>query len=496
MLYQKYRPQNFNELIGQDYIKEILLNALRQDKISHAYLFSGPRGTGKTTTARLLAKALNCLEPAKDFEPCNKCINCLALKTNNFMDLVEIDAASNRGIDDIRELRSKVMLATSQGKYKVYIIDEIHMLSKEAFNALLKTLEEPPKNVVFILATTEPFAVPETIISRCQRFDFKPLSAQEILGLVIKVAEKEKMKMDNDILQLIAIYASGSSRDALSFLEQINSLKKPTTLISAKKVLGVVDLGGIIKIFDALSEKNEQVLGLIRQELERGYSVPHLINGLLKYLEDLIFIKNLGEPVSALIPEFKNKMKKQAQILDNADLSRLFSVLIEARYLAKDLENNQLPLEIALLKFIKKKQVKPLESEKKSFGKKRKKENLNLAEEIKKDKIEKVKSIRKTKKTINLSKKEFDAKWEEVIEELKKYNHSVATFLNKARVEFSNNELLMEVPFLFYQKILTQPKNNQKIRQVIHNVFHSDFSLQIFVKDSNDAQSIKKAFGI
>lgn len=495
MLYQKYRPQKFKDLVGQGYIKEILLNALKQHKISHAYLFSGPRGTGKTTTARLLAKALNCLKPQNDGEPCDKCLNCEAIKLGKHMDLIEIDAASNRGIDDIRELRSKVMLATSQGKYKVYIIDEVHMLSREAFNALLKTLEEPPANVVFILATTEPYDVPETIVSRCQRFDFKPLDAAELTQLVAKVAEKEGIKIDKEIIQLIAVYAAGSSRDALSFLDQINSMRKPITLEKTKRVLGVVDFGGLVRIFDALIVRDKIVLDLVKVELAKGYSAIHLINGLLRYLEDLIFIKNIDKTVSGAALELKNKMKKQANQISNADLTLIFNLLIEARYLARDIENDSLPFEIALLKY--------LDNESK-LNESVNPESTLIAEEkieaIKKPSVDTTleKSVKKTKRDLNfkMDDVEFGEKWQKIIQELKEFNHSIATFLNKSNASLSAGKILVEVPFGLYQKILSQPKNNQKIHKVVHSVFHKPLDLEIFLKDSKEAEAIKKAFGI
>jgi DNA polymerase-3 subunit gamma/tau len=420
------------------------------------------------------------------------------------MDLIEIDAASNRGIDDMRELKSKVMISTGQGKYKIYIIDEVHMLSKEAFNALLKTLEEPPSNVVFILATTEPYSVPETIISRCQRFDFKPLSAAELMQLLNRVVKKEAMKIDKEILQLIAVYAAGSSRDALSFLEQINSLQKPITLEKAKHVLGVLDLGGIMRIFDALVARESKVLELVKEELAKGYSVQNLINGMLKYLEDLIFVKNIGEPVSPTALEIKNKMQKQAGQISNADLAQIFNLLIEARYLARDLDVENLPLEIVLLKYLavepdlnKPVQKTVVETEPV------KEETLAVAvEPIKKviepaleSKIESVVSVA-ANADLKMDEAEFEKGWQQVVQELKKFNHSISTFLNKASVHLSSDKILVEVPFGLYQKILTQPKNNQKIHSVVHSIFHKPLGLEIVLKDSQGAEEIKKAFGI
>ena len=225
VLYRKWRPKTFADFVGQDHIKQTIINSIKSGNIGHAYLFAGPRGTGKTSMARLLAKAVNCLESEKDGEPCNKCANCTASLKNNMIDLIEIDAASHTGVDDVRSLIEKVNLAPSLGKYKVYIIDEVHMLSKNAFNALLKTLEEPPEHVLFILATTEVHKLLPTVVSRCQYFDFHHLTWQEITGQIKKIAEHEKVDITDEAVSLIAQNSEGSMRDALSILDQVISLE-------------------------------------------------------------------------------------------------------------------------------------------------------------------------------------------------------------------------------------------------------------------------------
>ena len=221
VLYRKYRAQNFDELIGQEHITKLLKNAVRKEQLSHAYLFVGSRGTGKTSTARILSKAVNCLDLKKDGNPCNKCEICVSITNGNFLDLIEIDAASNRGIDQIRELKERIEFAPSKGKYKIYIIDEVHMLTNEAFNALLKTLEEPPSHIIFILATTDVHKLPATILSRCQRYDFRLGTELEIEKVLKSVLKSEKLKIEDEALKLVVRNARGSYRDALSLLDVI-----------------------------------------------------------------------------------------------------------------------------------------------------------------------------------------------------------------------------------------------------------------------------------
>lgn len=267
VLYRKYRPKTFSEIVGQEHVKRILKNAVKNNSVSHAYIFSGPRGTGKTSCARILAKTLNCLNP-QDGEPCNKCENCHEIDAGNFMDVIEMDAASNRGIDEIRKIRDRVSYLPAKGKMKVYIIDEFHMLTREAFNALLKTLEEPPPHVLFVLATTNLERVPETILSRCQILDFKLISDDLIFEHLKKISKLEGIDITDEALRIISEKASGSLRDSLAILEQVQRYVSGTiTLEQIMEVLGIVPKELLKKFVDAMFVKDFDSLFEIVQRL-------------------------------------------------------------------------------------------------------------------------------------------------------------------------------------------------------------------------------------
>ncbi len=247
-LYRKYRPKGWAEVIGQEHIVQTLKNAIAADRVGHAYLFAGPRGTGKTTLARLLAKAVNCLAEDPKARPCNQCDNCKAVNENRFMDLIEIDAASNTSVDDVRDLRDKINFSPSQGKYKIYIIDEVHMLSTAAFNALLKTLEEPPPHAIFVLATTEIHKIPATVLSRCQRHEFRRVPVDEMIGQLKTIAKAEKIQADDEALSVIARQAGGGLRDAISLLDQLASTGTKITLQLTQTVLGTATSQTVLDI--------------------------------------------------------------------------------------------------------------------------------------------------------------------------------------------------------------------------------------------------------
>lgn len=290
-LYRKWRPQGFDSLVGQEAVRTALTNALETGRIAHAYLFAGPRGTGKTSTAKILAKAVNC-EHGPTPNPCNKCQNCVRINDGTSMDVFEIDAASNRGIDEIRDLREKVAFAPVNGRYKVYIIDEVHMLTTEAFNALLKTLEEPPPHVIFILATTEPHKIPATIHSRCQRFDFKRVTDSDIVKRLREVADGSGIAADDDALQLIAVQADGGMRDALSLLDQCGVMAERVTAETVRSVLGIVGREALRELVKAVGEGNvPKSLELLEALLAGGKDVKQIITELAEYLRAVLLYK-------------------------------------------------------------------------------------------------------------------------------------------------------------------------------------------------------------
>lgn len=290
-LYRKWRPQGFDSLVGQEAVRTALTNALETGRIAHAYLFAGPRGTGKTSTAKILAKAVNC-EHGPTPNPCNKCQNCVRINDGTSMDVFEIDAASNRGIDEIRDLREKVAFAPVNGRYKVYIIDEVHMLTTEAFNALLKTLEEPPPHVIFILATTEPHKIPATIHSRCQRFDFKRVTDSDIVKRLREVADGSGIAADDDALQLIAVQADGGMRDALSLLDQCGVMAERVSTETVRSVLGIVGREALRELVKAVGEGNvPKALELLEALLAGGKDVKQIITELAEYLRAVLLYK-------------------------------------------------------------------------------------------------------------------------------------------------------------------------------------------------------------
>ncbi len=291
-LYRVFRPQRFSEVIGQEHISQTLKNALINNRLAHAYLFCGPRGTGKTSSAKILAKAVNCLSPI-DGEPCNECANCQAINQDHFMDVLEIDAASNRGIDEIREIRDKVKFAPSEGKRKIYIIDEVHMLTNEAFNALLKTLEEPPEHVLFILATTDPQKIPLTILSRCQRFDFRKINTTEIRDHLAQITVSENISITEDALNTVSRKASGGMRDAISILDQCIAFAGERIESShVQLVLGTLGEEDMIELMNQVIAVNYgQMFMSLYHYLAQGKDVKQIIRDLMEYARQLLLLK-------------------------------------------------------------------------------------------------------------------------------------------------------------------------------------------------------------
>ncbi|HPX99873.1 MAG TPA: DNA polymerase III subunit gamma/tau, partial [Candidatus Marinimicrobia bacterium] len=347
---RKYRPQNFNEIIGQDHICTTLQNALKSGRIAHAYLFTGSRGIGKTSTARILAKALNCLNP-QDYNPCNVCQNCVEITNSRSLDVIEIDGASNRGIDQVRELRENVKYPPSNSKYRIFIIDEVHMLTREAFNALLKTLEEPPPHVVFIFATTEPLKVPPTIISRCQRYDFHRIPVREIVGQLKKIAESENLTVSDDILTLLAKKSEGAMRDAESLLEQVVSFSSDNVnLNSVQKLLGLTDYEYYFTISNQVFEHDLNALIKSAEEVfNNGVNISEFLIGLSEHFRNLLITAIVKSAADLDLPDsLKNHYQEEAQRWSVNDLMRLLKLVGEAQAGLKAAMNQRTHLEFAL----------------------------------------------------------------------------------------------------------------------------------------------------
>jgi len=328
-LYRKWRPKLWDEVVGQDHIIQTIRNAIKSDRIGHAYLFSGPRGTGKTTTARLLAKAANCLNNDLSVRPCNECEHCKSVNNNRFMDLIEIDAASNTSVDDVRDLREKINFSPTQGRFKVYIIDEVHMLSTAAFNALLKTLEEPPKHAIFILATTEVHKIPATVLSRCQRHEFRRIPVNTIVSLLKGIVKNEKIKIDEETLLLIARQSTGAMRDAISLLDQLASTGEAITLNRAQEVLGTATNQSVINLVAAILEKDATTgMNCLHHALDSGSDPRQFARQIVEYLRGLLLIKmGNGDLIDATqeVRIIMSANAKQFELLEITETIKLFN---------------------------------------------------------------------------------------------------------------------------------------------------------------------------
>ncbi len=348
-LYRKYRPKEWNQVVGQDHVVTTLKNAIPADRVAHAYLFAGSRGTGKTTLARLLAKAVNCTNPDPAKRPDNECENCKAVNENRFLDLIEIDAASNTSVDDIRDLRDKINFSPSQGKYKIYIIDEVHMLSTAAFNALLKTLEEPPPHAIFVLATTEIHKIPATVLSRCQRHEFRRVPVDEIVKQLKMIIKVEKIQADDDALIQIARQSAGGMRDAISLLDQLSSMGEKITLALAQTVLGTATSQTVLTLISSIMDHDPaQGLETIHKALDAGADPRSLARQIVEYLRGLMLIQMGNANQVEATADVRKQMQAHARSFSTSDVLRMMKAFNTA---ATDLRGGWQPslsLELAL----------------------------------------------------------------------------------------------------------------------------------------------------
>ncbi len=350
-LYRIYRPQDFNEVAGQEHITTTLRNALANDKVAHAYLFSGPRGTGKTSIAKIFAKAVNCVHAPVD-NPCNVCENCVGITSGVISDIIEIDAASNNGVDEIREIRDKVKYLPGYVKYKVYIIDEVHMLSTGAFNALLKTLEEPPAHVIFVLCTTEPQKIPLTIHSRCQRFDFKAITTRDIIGKLNEIIDKENISIDKGAVHQISLYAEGGLRDAISMLDQAHAYSpEHITEEDVNQITGAVSLGMQIELADALIQgSSTKAMELLNALLAEGKEVRKIVLNLIEFFRDLLMMRNLRKLDESNLLYQNDQFVALSKGVSNRFIFYALDVLNKVNNEIKWSNNPKIYLELAFIK--------------------------------------------------------------------------------------------------------------------------------------------------
>jgi len=379
--YRKWRPQTWDQIVGQEHIVTTLRNAVVANRVAHAFLFAGPRGTGKTSSARLLAKAVNCTSGERDQRPCNQCEHCEAVNQGRFLDLIEIDAASNTSVDDVRDLRDKINFSPNQGDYKVYIIDEVHMLSTAAFNALLKTLEEPPSHAIFILATTEIHKITPTVLSRCQRHEFRSIPVTEIVAHLKEISLIEDLTIDTEALTLVARQATGSLRDAVSLLDQLASASQSITLEMTQLLLGTATSEAVVKIVEALLDENPAAgLDIIHQTLDAGSNPRQFARQVVDYLRNLVLMRMGNADQVDVSSQLRTQMAQQAQAFEVLDLLKVIRAFNSAAADARNSWQPALPLEMA---FIESFEREPLEAEpapKKAVPPKRKKAQPSAGE--------------------------------------------------------------------------------------------------------------------
>lgn len=509
-LYRAYRPQTFKDVVGQEHIIRTLKNQIQNNNVGHAYLFCGTRGTGKTSTAKIFARALNC-QNSVDEEPCNECEVCKDILSDNIMDVIEIDAASNNSVDDIREIRENVKYTPAKCKYKVYIIDEVHMLSQGAFNALLKTLEEPPSYVIFILATTEPHKIPATILSRCQRFDFKRVTVKDMSTRMKEICDDVNVVVDDRALNLIARNSQGALRDALSILDQCMSFSEND--IEYKDVVDLLGTVNIEQLFEmaeyVIKEDTKKCLEILNEFVVWGKDIKNLIDDLIDHFRNLMVCKvssDLDEIIS-LPEEIVEQLKAQASTIEVNDIIRILNILSTTQDAIKVSSNPRVLAEVSIMKL-----SQPMFDESKESLLKR---ISNLEEVIKSGKININNNIEKeskkeTKETSEKNEVEaeeevfyeevksedvelIEKSWENILTHIKKdKNMPVYAILREAKefnVSANNLYIVFDDNFAFAKNKLSDEKTRNYIESVIREILNRSFSIKIILK--SESKNIK-----
>jgi len=510
-LYRKWRPQTFEDIIGQKHITQTLVNAISLNRISHAYIFSGPRGVGKTTTARILAKSLNC-EKGSTPHPCNKCERCIRITDGYSMDVVEIDGASNNGVDSIRELRNKVNFAPAEGKYRIYIIDEVHMLSQGAFNALLKTLEEPPSHVIFIFATTDPHKIPSTILSRCQWFNFRRISLADIINKLKMIAKDEGLNINDKTLNMIARSSTGSMRDAESTLDQIIAYcGKDITSQSVSEVLGIIEEEVFFEFIEAII-KDDTLKGIeiINRTSDLGGDASQFIKNLMEYVHNLSLAKVCQKEIlnlQGIFIEDRERLLKQSKIIKLEKLFNIVDYLAEAERKMRYIRHPWILLEMLVIKFTAAENysLKEVEEEKDEYfldfstkedvsisGKK----NVGTREEVppKKRNQDKIKSnegssIKAKESPIDL---EFTQAWPTILDRIKKTKMAVYSFIIANNlVTIENDKLIIgfNKEYTFHKESLEKQNNKILLQELIKEETGRLLAIECIINDHSKEDS-------
>lgn len=469
-LYRKYRPENFDKAIGQEHVVRVLKNAVKDNKISHAYLFSGPRGTGKTSVARIFAKAINCLGK-KDYNPCGACPSCKAIKEGKVMDLIEIDAASNRGIDEIRDLREKVKFAPTDCSYKVFIIDEVHMLTKEAFNALLKTLEEPPEHVIFILATTEINKVPLTILSRCQRHDFRRIKLGDIFSVLSSIRKEENIEISDDAIEIVAENSDGGLRDAISILDQLSSMGLDK--IEQKDVEETLGLAPHKSISDyvkyMLDGNNKKALDIISRSNNIGIDLVVFSKSVQDYLRKLISVKISGSNSIEGTKEEIEDLEKKSVSVDIEKLVKFSESIMWAQSIFKTgVDPYAILTVVSAENYMNNKGVESISDT--SIEKQKKNESNSMA--LSEPTIKTVKD------------KRTNGQWHHFLMDLKTKNNTIHAFMRVANPIFGDDVVTLTFPYKFHKEKIQEPKNKRIVEETLKKIYGTDYEIRCIL-DSN-----------
>jgi DNA polymerase III subunit gamma/tau len=489
-LYRKYRPQTFKEAVGQNHIKITLQNEIGTGKIAHAYLFCGPRAVGKTTFARLMAKAVNCLNRKEgEFEPCDKCSSCLEIMAGRSLDIVEIDAASHTGVDNVREnIIASARVSPSKYKYKVFIIDEVHMLSISAFNALLKLIEEPPAHVIFILCTTEIHKVPATIISRCERFDFRRISIEDMVKKLTYIIKEEGIKVDREILEAIARQAEGHLRDAESLLGQLVSIAgKEITRAEADLVIPRSDIAEIVKLIEFLIKKDASgAIALVNKLIDDGVDLEKFSADFVQILRKILLAKinpGLGERLGLDIGEsFEMKINDLKKDLDAGYLIVILEKFIAAIGEMKNSFIIQLPVELAIAELCLEKNA-PLRSASMPAEGMAKPHSAKSASEPAKI-IPPVQSVNFSEASLP-DREKINSRWSEVLAKIKKYNHSLSFILHLCQPKsVSGNKICLAFKYKFHKDRINEAKMKEIVQNVLREVYNAPLLIEAVIDEN------------